>query len=172
MGKAFKQLAGEPLQLDKPFVGDSRNEVQPKARRTALIRQHARRAAHAAAKGKLAYHQGIAYGLWVDLPRCRQNPQGDGQIEPRTGLSQRTRRQVHHDLFRRHDKAARTQGRLNALPRFLNGGIGHAHDGKSGNTIRDNNLDGNGNGLNPANGGALQRKGTKRHGYSVPNAFL
>lgn len=90
--------------------------------------ERARHAAHEALERKLPDEQAVLDAGTIDLPRCGQKCNGDGQIKTRASLSQGAWREVDDDFVARHLEPARPKGGPHALTRLLDRSVAHAHD--------------------------------------------
>ena len=90
--------------------------------------ERARHAAYEALERKLSDEQAVLDAGTIDLPRCGQKRNGDGQIKARAGLSQGARRKVNDDFVARHLEPARPKGGPHALTRLLDRSVAHTHD--------------------------------------------
>ena len=90
--------------------------------------ERARHAAHEALERKLPDEQAVLDAGTIDLPRCGQKCNGDGQIKTRASLPQGAWREVDDDFVARHLEPARPKGGPHALTRLLDRSVAHAHD--------------------------------------------
>ena len=130
--------------------------------------QHAGNGAQGAGETQLTQKGGVLRQR-LQLLRCRQDAQQDGQVVQRALLADPGGGQIHGDAADGEFGAAVLHGGADTLPRFLDGGIRQAHHVKGGQSAGEEALHRH---LVAADAGEAQRTHSDHHGQSSPFQFV